>query len=578
MNYLNVRRVCVCLIALVGGLILFRPVEASAKAAKTITCDPTSLQTLVNKRTGISIATETSIATTSGGTLPYCQIVAITSTDPQAGDKMFVAIDLPDPAFWNGRLLFTGNGGFAGRATPDTIHLALGYAVAATDTGHEATSGTDGSWALNNPTAIKDFQYLGVHDSALLAQKILNGYYDKKTKDYPSYFDSCSTGGRQALVEAQKYPGDFEGIVAGAPAAGYFYLGYNWYSQAELSVPPPAGSGGTLGTGGSYLNVCEINALGAAILQECDGKDGVVDGLIQDPRVCNFDPNTLLCPSGTTCGHGGPPGGCLTTDQIATVNAIWSGPVDTKGNQIYPGFTESDPDSIVSLDISWPQNLAGCTESGSCSTTIDFTGAEPWSAYSQTPVWWSRQDQFLRYFVFSDASYDTHSFSFTDQKSINKVNNVTKKNGADGMDANLKPFVNKGHKLLMYHGWSDPDFSALVSVNYFTSVQQILGASTTDSVRLFMAPGMHHCQGKGPGPNTFDELTPVVNWYEQGVAPDGIIATHYTQDDPTQPVDRTMPLCSYPEQAVWNGLQPVNDASTWSCPSSGAARSQPTSH
>jgi hypothetical protein len=261
----------------------------------------------------------------------------------------------------------------------------------------------------------------------------------------------------------------------------------------------------------------------------------------------------------------------LTADQVTAVNAIWNGPVDTKGNQIYPGFTQSDPNTIVSLDIAWPQYLAACPHSNDC-TLPDLASPEPWGSlvdFPVPPIWWDRQDQFMKYFVFSDANYNTHAFSFTDQKTINKVNKETDKNGAHGTNPNLRPFANKGHKLLIYHGWSDPSFSPLETVSYFNSVQQKLGAATSDSVRLFMVPGMHHCQGKGPGPNTFDELTPMVDWYEQGTTPDNIIASHYLNDDPTQTVDRTMPICSYPEQAVFSGdpsmLSQLHSAQYWAC-------------
>jgi len=527
-----------------------------AFAGSSLTCDPTSLQTVATKQGRLlGKAVEIFAASPSSlGSLPYCQITAIIVTDSKLNDKIFVAIDLPDLLFWNSRFLFTGNGGFAGRATPDTIHLQEGYAVAATDTGHEGADGTVATWALNNPPAIKDFQYLALHESTQLAEAMTTAYYDTKRNSYFTYFDSCSTGGRQALVEAQKFPDDYQGIVAGAPAAGQFYLAYNWNSQA------------TLVSSDAYLNVDQINLLSAAVLSECDGLDGVVDGLIQDPTACNFNPSTLLCAPGQTAG-------CLTQGQINTVNAIWQGVVDTKGKQVYPGFTESDPASSASLDIAWQQYLAACPHSNNCALP-DFTAAEPWPAptFVPPPVWWDRQDSFMKYFVYSDASYNSRAFSFSDQASINKVSKETSKWGADAMKANLKPFVHKGHKLLMYHGWSDPSFSPLVSVNYYNSVQAILGPTGRDSVRLFMAPGMHHCQGKGPGPNTFDELTPVTTWVEQDVAPDGIIASHNTADDPAQPVDRTMPLCAYPERAVYDGVDPVNDSSSWSCQSVGASR------
>ena len=184
-------------------------------------------------------------------------------------------------------------------------------------------------------------------------------------------------------------------------------------------------------------------------------------------------------------------------------------------------------------------------------------------------------DGFLKYFVYNDAGYDSRTFSFADQTAIDRVQGTSARWGGDGMNANITSFTNKGHTLLMYHGWSDPALTPFVSVNYYSSVQAVLGSATSNNVRLFMVPGMHHCQG-GPGPNVFDALTPLTQWVENGVAPHGIVATHYVNNDPSMPADRTMPLCSYPELARYNG-GPVHESSSWSCRRAAqhASRNQP---
>jgi feruloyl esterase len=185
---------------------------------------------------------------------------------------------------------------------------------------------------------------------------------------------------------------------------------------------------------------------------------------------------------------------------------------------------------------------------------------------TQVPPEWGAQDAFFKYFIFDNANFNTRTISFTNQNQLNTINTRTANLGGEGLSANLLPFTQEGHKLLMYHGWSDPAFSPYNTVNYFNSVQTILGSTTSNSVRLFMVPGMHHCQGFGPGPSNFDTITAISNWVENGTAPDGIIASHHVNDEITQPVDRTMPLCSYPEQAVYNGTGNVDKAPNWSCP------------
>ena len=515
------------------------------------TCNIPAIQAIAPKNTTIGSA----VAKTSGA-VSFCDISASITTDKANGNVVNFELGLPDASAWNSRFLFTGNGGFAGSIGFDSEDVQNGFTVAATDTGHQG-DGKDATWALNNTQGVKDFQYRAVHKSTVAAQEIISNYYNNAT--YYSYFSGCSTGGRQALVEAEKYPNDYDGILAGDPAMGDPYIHFNWNFQALLQ------------SSDSYLDPNAVNLVDKTVTSLCDPLDGVTDGLIQNPAACTFDPNTLLCASGQTSG-------CLTSGQVATLDAIYADAVDTKGNLLYPGFSKSNPAESDSTDSGWGVWITGCRSTDtSCDPPLfGTTTTEPWSAEVPplvSPGQWTFSDAFLQYFVYGDPSYDSRSFSWVDQKEIDKVQDISARWGSDGMKANIKSFVNKGHKLLMYHGWSDPALTPFVSVNYYNSVQTILGSTTSSSVRLFMVPGMHHCQG-GPGPNVFDALTPLTQWVEVGTAPDGIIATHYKNNDSTQPVDRTMPLCSYPELAQYNGVGPVDEATSWSCPSGVAT--QPT--
>jgi feruloyl esterase len=524
------------------GLFLVADLFVRTTGVFAAGCDVASIQAIAPSTSTITAAVET-----TSGTIPYCQINGSITTDEALGDVIHYEVALPDSGYWNLRFLFGGNAGLAGSISLDLNSLQNGYAVASTDTGHTGAN-RDASWALNNTPAVLDFEYRAVHESTVAAEQILTSYYDNPA--YHSYFAGCSTGGRQALVEAQDYPDDFDGIAAGDPAIGQNYLAFNWNEQAILSA-------------NNYLDSNAITLLNQAVLAQCDGVDGVVDGLIQDPAACSFNPATLACSPGQTTG-------CLTAAQIAAVNKIYQGPVDTTGASLYPGLSISDPAQSAPSDAGWAQVITGCAQS-SCKLP-SFTAAEPWTGFPLTPTQWDAQDGFYKYFIANNPNLDTRTMGLSNQAQLNTITSRTANLGGEGMNAALTPFVTSGHKLLMYHGWSDPIFSPYVSVNYYNNVQASLGSNTTDSVRLFMVPGMHHCQGFGPGPNTFDTVSALAGWVEQGVPPDGIVASHHIDDTLTKPIDRTMPLCAYPELASYDNAGPVNNASSWSCPTSNLSK------
>ncbi len=518
--------------------------RATAKAVPA--CSVSAIAAIAPKGSTI-----TSAAPAITGSVSYCQVAASISTNPQLNDVINYEVGLPDPSVWNSRFVFVGNGVFAGLlptvagTTYYFTALQDDYAVAGTDTGHQSTDITDASWALGNTTAIQDYDYLAVHQVTQAAQSLIASYYGSRIQD--SYFDGCSTGGRQGIVEAEDYPADFNGIVAGDPAISDFPLGFNWNEQATLAPggqPPPSA----------------VNLVDQAVVKQCGDPTGPAAGLVLDPPACNFQVASLECPAGKS------PPGCLTAAQVATFEAIYQG-ATAGGVQYYPGYSVSDPADGGTNDGGWSTAIFGCTET-SCPAPQPGS-SEPWGVANNGepigPIQWVVQDGYLKYFVFENASFDTLTLSFANVNALDDVDDVTSVNGSDGSNVQgLNKFANLGHKLIVYHGWSDPVLSPYVSQNFYTSAQSVLGANMSDSVRLFMVPGMHHCTG-GPGPNTFDMLPAVRSWVEQGTAPDAIIATHYQNNNPNNPVQRTMPLCSWPELPTYNGSGSYMLASSWSC-------------
>ena len=542
-----------------------------AAGAATLSCDPAALAAALPASLNVTISSASVLSTP----VSFCDVIGsiATSTGGQPGA---VGFEIGLPATWNGRFLFVGGGGFVGslatQADDFPLPLEDGFAVAVTDAGHESALGEladlDGSYALlpngqPNQAAREDFADRAVHLSTVAGETLTQAYYEVSAMN--SYFDGCSTGGRQALVEAQKYPSDYNGIVAGDPAIGYPVAGFNWNDQALLS------------SAASYLPPAKVELLDSAVLAECDGLDGVVDGLIQDPRKCNFNPASIECSSGDEPT-------CLTAAQAATVNAIYSGAKTSIGQQLYPGYTQSDPGG----SDGWEEWITGFV-------TPTFGVADPWGAsplpsFVDAPFQWTFQDQFMKYYLFDDPAADSLSFDFGNYVEIFRLAQLSSAYQGNGENPNLASFFTRGGKLLMYHGWSDPALTAFVSVDYYNSAAyfanrhaskvhytsipksgQSASAGSSDgiyatlreSARLFMVPGMHHCGG-GPGPNVFDPLTPLIEWTEGGSAPDNIIAAHYEDNVLTNPIDRTMPLCAYPETAVYLGGN-VDLASSWTC-------------
>jgi feruloyl esterase len=427
------------------------------------------------------------------------------------------------PVNWNRKFLMVGNGGLAGTIAYAAMlsPLARGYATASTDTGHVADN--DGHWAEGHMQRVIDFAHRAVHVTTQAGKAITAAFYG--TAAERAYFSGCSQGGQEALTEAQRYPQDYDGIIAGDPANYWTHLymgGHLWIMQALES--DPAG----------YIPAAKTKMIGDAVYAACDALDGIKDGILNDPRKCRFDPATLACKN----SDAGDAPNCLTEAQIATVRKIYQGARTSDGQQIFPGIL--------------PGSEAG---QGGWSTWI--TGPQPGRGSHSTLGL-----PFLRYVVFEDPNWDFRTFRFDRTPGFDSdVDFTDAKLGPifNNMNPDLSAFQSHGGKLLQYHGWSDPDISPLNSVNYYQSVEKTMGDPRA-FYRLFMVPGMFHCNG-GPGPNTFDAVTALEQWVEKGAPPDQIVAAHGNNGV----VDRTRPLCPYPKEAHWSGTGSTDQAENFSC-------------
>jgi Tannase and feruloyl esterase len=391
---------------LVVAAIALASVLNAGPSSAMLSCDTTTIQG--KAPTGTTI-TSAAIVTSVTPPVTYCDVKGsiATSTDGQNNTVIF---ELGLPNAWIGDFVFIGNGGFAGslqavEAGEFIGSVSVGLATAATDTGHESALGPlgslDGSFGLtsgNEPAlaAREDFSYRAVHLSTLASEAITTAYYGSAMF---SYFDGCSTGGRQAMVEAEKFPSDFNGIVAGDPAIGDPIAGFNWNDRALLK------------SSAGYLSPSDIQLVDQAVLAECDGLDGVVDGLIQDPRKCNFNPKSLMCKGSNKTN-------CLNNQQVKTLQAIYSGAVTNGNASLYPGYMASDPGG----PDGWDEWITGFFPP-------QFGVANPWgtapTSLEVAPFQWSFQDQFMKYFVFDDPAYDSLAFNFRHKVDVNALNTIS---------------------------------------------------------------------------------------------------------------------------------------------------------
>jgi len=435
----------------------------------------------------------------------FCRVAA--TMRPSSDSEIKIEVWLPAPSAWNGKFMAVGNGGQAGEIYYHKmgLPLSLGYAVASTDTGHEGKV-TDGSYALGHPEKVIDFGYRAVHEMVEKSRAVINSYYARAAT--LSYWNGCSTGGRQGLEDIQRYPNDFDGAITGAPALNPRTAAQIvWTAQAvhkdEASLIPAS----------------KFPMIQKAVLEACDAKDGVKDGVLEDPTRCKFDPKVIQC-------KGGDAADCLTAAQVETARKIYTPPVNPRtGERIAPAFE--------------PGSEKGWTYAASPEPPqLTLTG--------------------LQNRVFKDPKWDYRTFNFDSDVAL-----LERESGAvDARNPNLQPFFGHGGKLIQYHGWNDNLIPPLNSVNYYNSVADMLGgaAKVSGSYRLFMVPGMAHCRG-GDGTDRFDAIRALEQWVEQGKAPDSITAARYAGDK----VERTRPLCPYPQVAVYKGSGSTDDAANFSC-------------
>lgn len=414
-----------------------------------------------------------------------------------------IGLSLWLPVEWNGRFTMGGSGGFVTPEDNQALRLAegvlqAGYATASTDTGHQA-DGSDGSWALDDLEAIVDYGHVAMHRAALTSKAVIEQHYGRPAET--AYFFGCSNGGREAMQEAQRYPADFDAIIAGAPALDFPGVAAGFVQITARLYPNPASGAGALVTPADRL------LLRTAIEERCDAADGVRDGILQDPTACDFDPTSLTCAPGAT-------GDCLSAQKIAAIQTVYKGPMAPAGplHVGYPfGAETTDPNG-------WGSWFVGAPTQGVPSAAVAFGLG------------------FMRYFVYHDPAwsylgYDWGRFE-RDAKPVDAA--LSAKN------PDLSAFRSGGGKLLMFHGWADVALSANMSTNYVDRVYA-LDPSARDDVRLFMMPGVLHCAG-GAGPSRVRFLDALDAWHRTGVAPNELAASY-----PDKPGARK--LCAWPQQA-----------------------------
>lgn len=460
----------------------------------------------------------------------FCRVTM--EDKPTADSDIKIEVWLPANG-WNGKFRGQGNGGFAGMIDYRGLAVAVmqGYATAATDTGH-AAEGTDASWALGHPEKIVDFGHRAIHEMTVSGKATAKAFYGEGPKR--AYFANCSNGGRQALMEAQRYPADYDGILAGAPANDWTHLLASALRDAQVTTNDPA----------SYIPSSKVPAIAKAVLAACDANDGVKDGIVDDPRTCHFDPATIICKAGDADS-------CLTAPQVTTLKKLYERAHDSKGMTISPGFVmggEAGPGG-------WPLWVTGQAPGKALLVAFGY-GYFAYMVYGK-PDW-----------DYKKANLD-EAVKASDEKFASVLNAV---------QADMKVFKANGGKLIIYHGWSDAAISPLRSINYYESVVVKMGKPESDAfLRMYMVPGMQHCGG-GPGPADFGEFgvsrindaqhniyMALENWVEKGEAPGTVIASKAEGMGPNAKVTMTRPLCAYPQVAKYRGSGDTNDAANFVC-------------
>jgi feruloyl esterase len=493
------------------GLALAVLAPAGKAQAAGRSCDQLTAQGLLP---GVQVSGATMRAADPKSGLPaFCEVKAVLS--PTAGSHIGVVFRLP--MSWNGKMLGLGGGGWAGnlRLEAAAAGLKQGYATAQTDTGHPSADATDLDWALASPgvlnaAATDDFAFRAVHQMTLSAKQMVALYYGRLADK--AYFQGCSTGGRQGLIEAQRYPEDYDGIIAGAPVYD-FRVQTSALLRTQFFHADPD----------SNLLPTQAALVNRAVLAACDEADGLKDGVITDPRVCAWDPVVLLCQAGQS------PPDCLTAKQVATARKMYAGVTTSEGAVAAWPIMRGGELDWVGRSIGGPRAPLGSNAT---------TGARA-----------------IPYLIYGDPSVDIMTLS--PEALMRAVAASPYRKVYEATDPDLHRFLDRGGKLILWHGLYDPGPSPLGTVKYYQAALRRSGGKAASAIRLFLVPGVYHCGG-GPGPDRFDLLTPLDAWVRQGAAPQRIAAANATSG-------LTRPLCAYPQLPIYGGEGDANALASFAC-------------
>lgn len=432
----------------------------------------------------------------------FCRVQA--TLTPTADSEIRMEVWLPADG-WNGRFQAVGGRALAGVIVYPAMASALadGYATASTDTGHV---GAGGGFAAGHPEKVTDHGYRAVHVMTVAARQAIERYYGRPSRK--NYWNGCSLGGRQGLAEAQRYPGDYDGIITGDIANDITGLYAARLAQHQFVRRSPAAT----------LDEAALKVLNAGVLNACDALDGVTDGVLEQPSQCRFDAASLTCRDGATTG-------CLNAEQVESVRRLYA------PTRLSPGTAVISNGLAVGSEPGW----------------LAVVGPEP----ERNSV------EVYRHMVFKDAAWDWRAFSLEAALAAAKTSQLR---DVDATDPNLQPFFARGGKLLMYHGWADPQTPSQNGLDYYARVRATVGAPANDSIRMFMVPGMGHCEG-GVGTDTFDPMAPLVTWVEDGRPPQRIEARRVVAGKTV----RSRPLCPSPEVARWSGTGSPDESANFRC-------------
>jgi feruloyl esterase len=500
--------------AAVGAILLSDPVlvrvaadSNQAGAAVVQGSAPSGCAQLTNLRLpDIHITSAEPVPAAGSGTVraAHCRVNGV------VGYEIRFTLLLPDN--WNGKFFMGGGGGFVGTIQNSAeASVNAGFATSGTDTGHQGGI-TDASWALNHPERQINFGYLGVHRTAEASKAIIASYYGKPASRH--YFSGCSRGGGQAFMEAQRFPADFDGIVAGAPAFDWTGLAAQNVSNAQAVFPDPA----TLTT--PMFTLDELKTVEARVLEACDANDGIKDGVLDDPRQCRFDVNTLP----------------LSEAKKQALKKLYAATTNREG-EIYP----PQPYGGEGQPAGWPAWITG--------------GGPPLPGQKAPTLRFAFGTDIFKYLVFNDPNWDYSKYDLSNWKKDTALAATV----LNATNPDLSSFKSRGGKLILWHGWADAALTPLASIRYHEQVYA-RDANARDYFRTFMLPGVLHCAG-GSGPDSADWTAAITDWVENGRAPERVVARKMVNGV----VSRSRPLCPYPQKAVYTGTGSTDDEKNFVC-------------